>query len=282
MLAIAKRIARDAARHIERAFRDLSRVAVYEKSPADYVTSVDLEVERRIIEQLQYHYPQHSILSEERGALPGDDEWQWIIDPLDGTGNFVHGIPHFAVSIACLRNARPEYAVILDVIRDEEFSASRGGGALLNNHRIRVSAQQGLPGALVSGGSLDSTRNSGHGDATLRGLALTVAQSATLRRSGSATLDMAYVAAGRYDAMWDIGLKNGTSPPESCWYKRRVAYSATRGVTHNLWRPVPCSAAHQLATVACWLSRAPSTARLQRSKRMAITEYHSPPQYTLQ
>ncbi len=207
MLAIAKRIARDAARHIERAFRDLSRVAVYEKSPADYVTSVDLEVERRIIEQLQYHYPQHSILSEERGALPGDDEWQWIIDPLDGTGNFVHGIPHFAVSIACLRNARPEYAVILDVIRDEEFSASRGGGALLNNHRIRVSAQQGLPGALVSGGSLDSTRNSGHGDATLRGLALTVAQSATLRRSGSATLDMAYVAAGRYDAMWDIGLK---------------------------------------------------------------------------
>ena len=207
MLTIAQRIARGAARHIAHAFRDLDRVAVYEKSPADYVTSVDLEVERRIIEQLQYSYPQHSILSEERGEVPGDAEWQWIIDPLDGTGNFVHGLPHFAVSIACLRCGEPEHAVVLDVMRDEEFSASRGGGALLDGRRIRVSGQIGLLGALIASGSLDTTRNAEHGDATARGMMLATAQGATLRRSGSAVLDMAYVAAGRCDAMWDIGLQ---------------------------------------------------------------------------
>ncbi len=206
-LVIARRIARNAARMIMRSFRNLDRVAVYEKSPADYVTSVDIEAEHQIIEQLQESYPQHSILSEERGSLPKDTAWQWVIDPLDGTGNFVHGLPHFAVSIACLHHGQTEHAVVLDVMRDEEFSASRGGGAMLDGRRIRVSEQQGLAASLISSCSLDSERSADHSEETARCMLRAGERGATLRRSGSAALDLAYVAAGRLDAMWDVGLK---------------------------------------------------------------------------
>ncbi|MBT6125839.1 MAG: inositol monophosphatase, partial [Halieaceae bacterium] len=153
MINIALRAARKAGENIVRASDDLDRFDIVAKGVNDYVSEVDINAEQEIIYHLQKAYPDHAILGEETG-LSGDEnaDYRWIIDPLDGTTNFTRGIPHYAVSIACLFKAKLEHAVIVDPVRQEEFTASRGRGAQLNGRRIRVTDRTSLDGALLGTG----------------------------------------------------------------------------------------------------------------------------------
>jgi len=207
MINIALRAARRAGEIIVRASDELHRFEIRAKGINNFVTEVDVNAEREIIHHLQKAYPSHAILAEERGLVGEEEaEYRWVIDPLDGTTNFIRGIPHYAVSIACLHRGKVEHAVVVDPVRREEFTASRGRGAQLNGHRIRVSDLSGLDGALLGTGI--PFRN--HCDERLepyaRSLRLLAAQCAGIRRAGAASLDLAYVAAGRLDAFWEIGL----------------------------------------------------------------------------
>jgi myo-inositol-1(or 4)-monophosphatase len=204
---IALRAARKAGENIVRASDELHRFEVKAKGINNFVTEVDINAEREIIYHLQKAYPDHAILGEECGLVGDEDaEYRWIIDPLDGTTNFIRGIPHYGVSIACLYRGKVEHAVVVDPVRREEFTASRGRGAQLNGHRIRVSDLSSLDGALLGTGI--PFRN--HCDEQLepysKSLHLLAAQCAGIRRAGAASLDLAYVAAGRLDAFWEIGL----------------------------------------------------------------------------
>jgi myo-inositol-1(or 4)-monophosphatase len=204
---IALRAARKAGDLIARATEDVDRIDVESKSANDFVSEVDRSAEREIIYHLSKAYPDHAFLAEEGGASGNEDsDFRWIIDPLDGTTNFLRGIPHFAVSIACEYRGKIEHAVVLDPIRREEFTASRGRGAQLNGRRIRVSSRGGLEGALLGTGIPFKSRQSEHLPAYCRSLETLAGSCAGIRRAGAAALDLAYVAAGRLDAFWEIGL----------------------------------------------------------------------------
>jgi myo-inositol-1(or 4)-monophosphatase len=210
MVNIALAAARKAGEIIARAADRLDLVEVGRKSGNDFVTEVDMAAEREIVLQLRKAYPDHLILAEESGASGEAAKaggYQWIIDPLDGTTNFVHGIPHFAVSIACVRDGRLEHAVILDPVRREEFTATRGAGAQLNGRRIRVSTRPGLKEAVLGTGIPFREPSIRYLPAYLRTLEQFASRSAGIRRAGAATLDLAYVAAGRLDGFWEIGLQ---------------------------------------------------------------------------
>jgi myo-inositol-1(or 4)-monophosphatase len=207
MTHMALRAARKAGDIIVRATDDLDRIEVENKGANDFVSEVDRAAEKEIIYQLSKAYPDHGFLGEEGGVAGNPEaEYRWIIDPLDGTTNFVRGIPHFAVSIACEYRGKIEHAVVLDPVRREEFTASRGRGAQLNGRRIRVSKLNGLDGALIGTGIPFKARQAGHLPAYTRSLEKLAAGSAGIRRAGAAALDLAYVAAGRLDAFWEIGL----------------------------------------------------------------------------
>ncbi len=200
---IAVRAARQAGSIIMRSFSRLDSLTVSEKQANDYVTEVDRSAEQAIIDTIRKAYPGHSILAEESG-LHGKDAYQWIIDPLDGTTNYLHGFPQFAISIALMHRGRLESAVIYDPTRDDMFTADRGGGALLNDRRLRVSEQRTLKGALLGTGI--PFRDQRHIDTYLGMLKDLVRETAGIRRPGSAALDFAYVAAGRLDGFWELGL----------------------------------------------------------------------------
>lgn len=200
---IAVRAARQAGSVIMRSFSRLDTLTVAEKKNNDFVTEVDRNAEQAIIETISRAYPGHAILAEESGAR-GNSEFQWIIDPLDGTTNYLHGFPQFAVSIALTHRGRLESAVVYDPTRDEMFTADRGAGALLNDRRIRVSNRRGLRGALLGTGI--PFRDQRYMDAYLGMLKDLARDSAGVRRPGSASLDFAYVAAGRLDGFWELGL----------------------------------------------------------------------------
>jgi myo-inositol-1(or 4)-monophosphatase len=207
MINIALRAARKVGENIVRASDDLHRFEVKAKGINNFVTEVDENAEQEIIYHLQKAYPDHAILGEETGLHGSEDaEYRWVIDPLDGTTNFIRGIPLFAVSIACLYKGKLEHAVIVDPVRREEFTASRGRGAQLNGHRIRVSNLTSLDSALLGTGI--PFKN--HCDDKLAAYSKTIeqlaGQCAGIRRPGAASLDLAYVAAGRFDAFWEIGL----------------------------------------------------------------------------
>jgi myo-inositol-1(or 4)-monophosphatase len=209
MVNIALTAARKAGELIVRASDRMDRVAIEKKSLNDYVTEVDTAAEKEIIYHLRKAYPEHGILAEESGITAGTDEnsdYLWIIDPLDGTTNFIHGIPHYAISIACQYKGRIEHAVIVDPIRREEFTASRGHGAQLNSKRIRVSNRPSLEGALLGTGIPFTGRQQKHLSDYIVSLEKLASQTAGIRRAGAAALDLAYVAAGRLDAFWEIGL----------------------------------------------------------------------------
>ncbi len=204
---IALRAARKAGEIIARATEQLDTIDVEEKSVNDFVTKIDKAAEKEIIYHLSKAFPEHAFLGEEGGQQgAADSEYRWIIDPLDGTSNFVRDIPHFAVSIACEHKGQLVHAVVYDPIRREEFTASRGRGAQLNGRRIRTSPRKSLEGALLGTGIPYQNRNEQHLTAYLASLEALSKQTAGVRRSGSAALDLAYVAAGRYDGFWDIGL----------------------------------------------------------------------------
>jgi len=206
MLNIAVRAARSAGNVITRAFEQPDKIEIESKGTNDFVTNVDISAEQAIIETLQKSYPDHCIISEEYGVIEGKDkDFQWIIDPLDGTANFVKGIPHFAVSIALKVKGKLDQAVVYDPIRGELFTASRGKGAQLNGFRIRVKQSKDLNGAIVATGFPFKKKQ--HLDAYMSMFKSLFVKTADMRRAGSAALDLAYVAAGRVDGFFEIGLK---------------------------------------------------------------------------
>lgn len=204
MLNIAVRAARRAGDIIVRHLDRVQDLRVDTKSRNEFVTEVDRMAEAAILDILRKYYPTHAILAEESGVQAGDN-YQWIIDPLDGTTNFIHGFPQFAVSIALRHEGRIEQAVVYDPLRQELFTASRGRGAFMNDRRIRVSRHPGLEGALLGTGF--PFRGLAHLDPYLASLRALIQVTAGIRRAGAAALDLAYVAAGRLDGFWEQGLK---------------------------------------------------------------------------
>ncbi|WP_105200205.1 inositol-1-monophosphatase [Pseudoalteromonas sp. T1lg10] len=206
MLNIAIRAARNAGKVILRACEDLSKVEATQKGNNDFVTNVDKEAEAVIRETILKAYPNHSIVGEELGQLEGSDaDYLWVVDPLDGTTNFIQDIPHFCVSIALKVKGRIEQAVVYDPIRGELFTASRGQGAQLNSKRIRVSNAKDLSGTVLATGF--PFKHKHHMDAYMEAFKALFVHTSDIRRAGSAALDMAYVAAGRVDGFFEIGLK---------------------------------------------------------------------------
>ena len=207
-LNIAIKAARRAGQIINRASNDLDLLKVTAKQPNDFVTEVDKAAEAAIIEILMEAYPNYGILAEESGETAGrgsnDAEYQWIIDPLDGTTNFIHGMPQYAVSIAQAKNGVLEHAVVYDPNTNEMFTASRGAGAFLNDRRIRVSRRTRLNEALIGTGF--PFRQFDHVDAYLAMFKELTQKTAGIRRPGAASLDLAYVASGRFDGFWEMGL----------------------------------------------------------------------------
>lgn len=203
ILNIALRAARKAGQIIIRSIEHLEKLQLIEKHKNDFVTEVDRQAEAAIIEIIRSAFPNHGILAEESGSSPGD-ETTWIIDPLDGTTNYIHGFPHFAVSIAIQQKGRIEHALIFDPIRQETFMASQGEGARLNDYRIRTSKRPGLDGALLGTGF--PFRYQQQLEGYIKTLQTLMPLTAGIRRAGSAVLDLAYVAAGRLDGFWEFGL----------------------------------------------------------------------------
>ncbi len=203
MLNTAVKAALRAGKIINRAGLDLDLLNVRSKRENDFVSEVDQTAEQAIIETLLSAYPKHAVLAEESGAA-GDSEYQWVIDPLDGTTNFLHGFPQYAVSIALLYKGQLTHGVVYDPARNELFTACRGRGAYLNDRRIRVSKRDKLKSALIGTGF--PFRDFTHLDAYLGMFRDLVQHTAGLRRPGSAALDLAWVAAGRTDGFFEIGL----------------------------------------------------------------------------
>ncbi len=204
MLNIATRAARAAGDIILRNVDKLDRLKVEVKAQNDFVTQVDLKAEEVIIETLRQAYPDHGIIAEENGRFNEDSEYQWIIDPLDGTTNFLHGFPQFAVSIGLQHKGRLSIAVVYDPVKNELFTAARGEGAQLNGRRLRTTEQKGLKGALLGTGF--PFKHPQHLDTYLATFKAVHPHAAGIRRAGSAALDLAYVAAGRLDGFWELGL----------------------------------------------------------------------------
>jgi len=203
---IAVRAARAAGNIIIRASDRLETIKISEKHPNDYVTEVDQLAEREIINIIRKAHPNHSILSEECGEIDGSEDFTWIIDPLDGTRNFIHGFPQFAVSIAIKHKNRIEHGVIYDPVRQELFTATRGRGAQLNERRIRVSKRATLEECLLGTG-FPYRHSKEHLEAYAQSLLSIIPHCGDVRRAGAATLDLAYVACGRLDGFWEMGLK---------------------------------------------------------------------------
>ncbi len=187
-----------------RQWNQLESLRVIEKSHNDFVTQVDQAAEAAIIEVIRDHYPDHAILAEESGST-GEHEFEWIIDPLDGTTNYVHGFPVFSVSIAVARRGEVEHGVVYDPLRQEIFSASRGEGAQLDGRRIRVSKRTTLQQSLIATG-FPYRSNLEHIERYLNMLRPVMIECSGVRRPGSAALDLCYVAAGRVEAFFEIGL----------------------------------------------------------------------------
>jgi myo-inositol-1(or 4)-monophosphatase len=197
--------ARKAARALARDFGEIENLQVSRKGPSDFVTAADVKAEKTLFEELSKARPGYGFLMEERGAVEGTDKsHRWIVDPLDGTSNFMHGIPHFAISVALEREGVLVAGVIYNVVRDELFWAEKGAGAYFNDRRLRVAARTDLREALIATG-IPYHGRPGH-DAFLTEVARVMATTAGVRRFGAASLDLAYVAAGRFDGFWERGL----------------------------------------------------------------------------
>ena len=196
---------RKAAKTLIRDFGEIENLQVSIKGPGDFVTASDKKVEKILIDELQKARPNYSILSEEIGKISNDESFKWIIDPIDGTANFLHGIPHFAISIGLEHDGEIICGIIYDPIKDEMFVAEKGNGSYLNNQRIRVSSRSKLENCIIfTGGPKRESKN--------RDLAIEEYNKFSskvlipIRKMGSAALDMAYVAAGRCDGFWQRNL----------------------------------------------------------------------------
>jgi len=204
LLNIAVKAARRAGSIINRAALDRSKLEVRAKRANDFVTQVDGAAEQAAIDIVRKAYPDHGFIAEESGETSPGAEYLWIIDPLDGTTNFIHGFPQYAVSIAVQHRGTLAHAVVYDPAKNELFSASRGHGAFLNDRRIRVSKCQKLGDALVGTGF--PFKELGRLELYMRQLQVFMSKSSGVRRAGAAALDLAYVACARLDAFWELGL----------------------------------------------------------------------------
>src|SRR5476649_1259826 len=204
MLNIAVKAARRAGNLIHRATDKIDHLTITKKSHADFVSEVDRAAEQTIIQTLLEAYPDHAILAEESGSQ-GESEYLWIIDPLDGTTNFLHGFPQYAVSIALAQRGVVTQAVIYDPVRNDLFTATKGAGAYLNDKRIRVTKLDRIAHALLSTGYVAGSARAL--DEYLKMYAIMAERCHGVRRPGSAALDLAYVAAGRLDGFYEKGLK---------------------------------------------------------------------------
>ncbi len=203
MLNTAIKAARRAGKVIMRYHDQLDRLAVESKGRNDYVSEVDRRAEEEIIGVIRSAYPDHAILAEESGKQDGND-YLWIIDPLDGTTNYLHGFPQFSISIALYVQNKPNQAVVFDPLRNELFTAGRGTGAQLNDRRIRVSGTSRLERTLLGTGF--PFKSMEHLDSWIKIFRTLLPQTSGVRRAGSAALDLAYVACGRLDGFWEFGL----------------------------------------------------------------------------
>lgn len=208
LLNVAVTAARAAGEHIARQAY-FGNAKIDKKTSYDFVTDVDRTAERIVIDIIQKHYPNHSILGEESGQLgKTDSDIEWIIDPIDGTTNFIYGIPQYCVSIGVVEKGKVMHGVVLDPMKEEEFTASRGRGAQMNQKRIRVSQQAHLSGALIGTGIPFGTHYTEQQlDLYLATLKKFLPETAGIRRLGASALDLAYVACGRLDAYWEMNLK---------------------------------------------------------------------------
>ena len=204
-LTIGVRAARRAGDIIIRSLPRLDSLEVTEKARNEFATEVDQQAEADIIETVRRNYPDHAFLAEESGRT-GESDYTWIIDPLDGTTNYIHGFPQFAVSIAVMHRDQLEAAVVYDPMRQELFTAARGAGAQLDGRRIRVTQRRSLDGALIGTGIPFRGRLKDL-DRFLNMLRKVVETTAGVRRPGAASLDLAYLAAGRLDGFGEAGLK---------------------------------------------------------------------------
>lgn len=207
MLNTAITAARAAANVILRNMDKVDRLTIEVKAQNDFVSEVDRKAEEQIIYTLRKAYPDHCILAEESGLDDtGNSDYKWIIDPLDGTTNFLHGFPQFAVSIALQFRNRLEVGVVFDPVKNELFTAARGDGAQLNEKRIRVTGHKGLAGSLLGTGF--PFKHPQHLDTYLKTFKAVHPDAAGIRRAGSAALDLAWLAAGRMDGFWELGLNS--------------------------------------------------------------------------
>jgi myo-inositol-1(or 4)-monophosphatase len=205
VLNVMANAALKAARGLLRDFGEVEQLQVSVKGPGEFVSTADLRAERTLRAELTRARPGYGLLLEEGGATAGSDpRHRWIVDPLDGTTNFLHGIPHFSISIALERDGEIVAGVIYEPTRDEMFSAQKGLGAFVNDRRLRVSARRHLGEAVIGTGMPFGARASQAG--YLETLAAMMRATSGIRRIGSAALDLAYVAAGRYDGFWEFGL----------------------------------------------------------------------------
>ncbi|MEM7170663.1 MAG: inositol monophosphatase family protein [Pseudomonadota bacterium] len=193
-----------AARRLRRDFGEVENLQVSKKGPADFVSNADIKAESIIREELSYARPDYGFLMEESGSHPGQDPQQrrWIVDPLDGTINFLHGLPHWAISIALEERGELIAGLIYDPLKDETFTAEKGQGAYLNDRRIRISSQRDLAASLIATGVVRAGATNDY----LAEVQAVLNETSGIRRWGTASLDLAYVAAGRYQGFWERGL----------------------------------------------------------------------------
>ncbi len=205
-ITVMSQAARKAARHLIRDFGEVEQLQVSIKGPGDYVSAADRKAEKILREELGRARPNFGFLLEESGEVSGKDGHRWIVDPLDGTTNFLHGIPHFAISIGLEWRGDVIAGLVYDPIKDETFVAEKGAGAYLNERRLRVSRRSQL-GRCVIGTGIPVLDWPGREKGFARQLERVSDRVAGIRRLGTASLDLAYVAAGRFDGFWEYGLK---------------------------------------------------------------------------
>lgn len=204
-LNVAVAAARDAGKIITRQITQLDRINIEQKSTTEFVTDADIMAEQIIIEQLEKNFPEHNIIAEENGNQNKDSEFSWVIDPIDGTHNFMHSHPHCCTSIALMKDGQPMLAVVYDPFRNELFTAIKGRGAQLDGRRIRVSSRSKLAESMLCTGF--PYRDMDEIKPWLKTFAIVLPRAQNIHRTGSSVLDFAYVACGRYDGFWEFGMK---------------------------------------------------------------------------
>lgn len=205
IIQVASQAARAAGKIVHRSINTEKDITITEKHTNDYVTNIDIEIEECLLHHLQKAYPTHSFLTEETGEIHGEDtDHVWVIDPLDGTTNFIHGFGHYAISIALQIHGVSQYAVIYNPATDELYTAVKGKGAQLNGKRLRVTNQASFEGSLIAPSMPRSGRYKDSYGNLLQAISKEVAG---VRYTGSVALDLAYIAAGQLDGMWRVGIK---------------------------------------------------------------------------